>query len=160
MRLRGAVEQEYDQAKFYQAATDKRGHSKSVRFSLPPDQMYRLAVLVANDKTPYQTTQDFIRDAIVHRLHWIENNLPDMEPVANVFTRAAELSYQLAVIEASEKLVNYYREAAVHAGDKEREQLAGQIRDTIAEADTLQVRQVDVDKLKDLLARLQYGAIG
>lgn len=63
----------YRESEFYTRSTDDRGHSQlSPRIRLRPEIAQELSALVARRTIPaYRTTADFIRDAIVHRLHQI-----------------------------------------------------------------------------------------
>lgn len=60
----------YDPNKFYTEASDKSGRGDPVNARIPPQIAGTIAALVQSGKIPeYRTQSDFIRDAIVHRLH-------------------------------------------------------------------------------------------
>jgi len=58
---------------FYTRSVDSRGHKELTRLVLPPNVLSALTVIVQSGKVPaYRTVQDIIRDAIMHRLWWLE----------------------------------------------------------------------------------------
>lgn len=62
----------YSQNKFYTKATDGRGHSENVQVKLSPNIIGALSSIVQSKGIPeYRTIQDIIRDAVVHRLHYL-----------------------------------------------------------------------------------------
>ncbi len=72
------VSDDYDIAEFYPKATDGRGHSDNLRVRVKPDLAGEVAALVATGNIPeYTTSQDFIRDAMVHRLRWLAEHADD-----------------------------------------------------------------------------------
>jgi Arc/MetJ-type ribon-helix-helix transcriptional regulator len=72
------VETEYSIDEFYCEATDGRGHSDNHRVRLKPQISGEIGALVESGRIPeYSTSSAFIRDAIVHRLRWLSENLDD-----------------------------------------------------------------------------------
>lgn len=72
------VTDDYDIAEFYTKATDGRGHSDNLRVRVKPEVAGEIAATVASGRIPdYTTPQDFIRDAIVHRLRWLAEHADD-----------------------------------------------------------------------------------
>lgn len=70
------VTDEYDIGSFYCRSTDHRGHSNNLRVRVKPEVSGEVAALVASGTIPeYTTSQDFIRDAIVHRMRWLAENM-------------------------------------------------------------------------------------
>lgn len=66
---------EYSPDNFYTRATDGKGHSELVHVKLPPHVASALAAIVQSRAVPeYRTTQDLIRDAVVHRLHYLRSS--------------------------------------------------------------------------------------
>lgn len=55
-------------------ATDKRGHHTTMRFALPVDMAQTISQIVEKGYFPYRTKEDVIRDALYHRLRWLEEN--------------------------------------------------------------------------------------
>lgn len=66
----------YHPDEFYVASTDGRGHTTKMRVNLPPMIAAQLGQLVASRSiTAYRTVQDIIRDALIHRLHHLQNEI-------------------------------------------------------------------------------------
>jgi len=53
----------------YPKSTDGNGHSELLHLKVSPNINARIAE-VCKDEPTYRSTHDFIRDAVVHRLHW------------------------------------------------------------------------------------------
>ena len=67
----------YDPNEFYTASADRRGHSDTFYVKVPPYVASALSQFIQSGKVPqYKTVQDFIRDAIVHRIHYLMYNWP------------------------------------------------------------------------------------
>lgn len=63
----------YDPRKFYTKATDSRGHRESINLKVSPAIARLLSEIVQSRAVPaYKTVGDVVRDAIVHRLHWLD----------------------------------------------------------------------------------------
>ena len=70
----------YDPDKFYTEASDKSGRGDPVTARLPSQASGSIAALVQSAKIPeYRTQSDFIRDAVIHRLHDIGVKIQDGE---------------------------------------------------------------------------------
>lgn len=59
----------YARNRYYMKATDGHGHSDNMQVKVTQQIGGMVGALVASGTTAYRTPQDFIRDAIVHRLH-------------------------------------------------------------------------------------------
>lgn len=77
----GRVKDEYDKSKFYIASTDKHHQNERLRASegqggrsirVPPFLWASVCKWVDDDRTPYRTTSDFIRDSVYHRVVQLE----------------------------------------------------------------------------------------
>lgn len=80
----------YAPDKFYTRSTDAKGHTRQLRMSIPPEVMAQVAELIQSRRVPdYKTIEAFARDAIVHRLHWLGENLDDEKLKAAVQEQAA-----------------------------------------------------------------------
>lgn len=81
-------EVEYDRRNYYIHSTNKHNHSTSIRpqsrddaraqgmpesTTLPVEFVSQIHALVADPRTAYRTIQDFIRDAVYHRLHDLDD---------------------------------------------------------------------------------------
>ncbi|GIV04083.1 MAG: hypothetical protein KatS3mg015_2913 [Fimbriimonadales bacterium] len=63
---------EYSPNKFYTRAVDKQGHKETLHVPVPPAIYAAVSELIASRKFPaLRTPQDFVRDAIIHRLHYL-----------------------------------------------------------------------------------------
>lgn len=70
----------YRKDRFYTRSTDTFGHKDRMQVNLPPVVLGRVAALVSSGKIPaYRTAPDFVRDAIMHRLHDVEEMLGEDE---------------------------------------------------------------------------------
>lgn len=71
--------EEYSVSSFYTRSRDSTRNHASYRVNIPEQVSGEIAALVASGKVPeYRTSGDVIRDALVHRLKWLDENLPDM----------------------------------------------------------------------------------
>lgn len=60
----------YSPDAFYTEASDKKGRGTPLQARVPPNIAHSIAALVQSGKLPqYETSSDFIRDALVHHLH-------------------------------------------------------------------------------------------
>lgn len=132
----------YSPDRFYTRATDGKGHAELLHLKLPPELASALAQIVQSRAIPeYRTVQDLIRDAIVHRLHYLrESGLVDgaagtvvgFEEAAN---RIAEFHRRMQkfeeVIDGLEKMVA----SLGHAG---RDEARAAVMDLYAQALAIQ----------------------
>ena len=64
----------------YTQASDKQGHSAKLTVKLPVNVAGEVAAAVQSGKiSDYKTAQDFIRDAVIHRLHYHAPTLDDQD---------------------------------------------------------------------------------
>ena len=65
----------YDPEDFYTGASDGRGHSANMQCPIPVTVAAELEQMIAAKEFPaYRTRQDFIRDAIVHRINQLADH--------------------------------------------------------------------------------------
>lgn len=146
---------EYDPSQFYIHATDKRGHSLSVRFALPPDQHHHLMKIVHDARYPYDTPQDFVRDAVVHRLASLAEADDNASVAVTVFMLANQAAARVAVMEASESLLSSYRDLASRAGTSlERKTLLEDVKEVLGNAAAMGISSTDIMRFEDLKYRL------
>lgn len=89
----------YDRDAIYAHSTDNKGHYEQVRVKLTPSIEAEIAELVASKLRGYRTLEDFIRNAIVHQLHYEMTNVwPQAAPVITAEMRQADLNRQQALI--------------------------------------------------------------
>lgn len=73
----------YDPSEVYTRATDGQGHKEVMHIPLPPYLLNQIGSFVSDAKVlGYRTPQDFVRDAIVHRLHHWGDSLPPDRKIA------------------------------------------------------------------------------
>lgn len=62
----------------YTRSTNRKGFGETLHVKVPPEIAGEIAAIVASRKIgALRTTQDFVRSAIVHRLHWMAGELDD-----------------------------------------------------------------------------------
>lgn len=65
----------YSVENFYTRATDGHGHSTKSYLTLSPILHAQIQHVIQSGKIPaYRTTADLIRDALIHRLRWVEDH--------------------------------------------------------------------------------------
>ncbi len=65
----------YSEDKFYTSASDKRGHSEQARVTFPQGILSQILAIVQSGSIPqYKTVQHFIRDAVYHRLKYLQTH--------------------------------------------------------------------------------------
>lgn len=70
-----AVDDGYSVDKYYTRATDNKGHGSTLYARMLTDVAEQIAKIVQSNVIPeYKTHQDFIRDAIYHRLRYLSDN--------------------------------------------------------------------------------------
>lgn len=120
------VGSEYDIDRIYTRAADKRGHKDTVHVPISPGMYGSISHLVSLQVVPgYRSVQDFIRDAIVHRLRYMNEQVKDgrirSELTAEMMLAELEMHQRQmadlnAVVEGTEALLK----AAVESKDAVR----------------------------------------
>lgn len=107
------MSQDYSPTSFYVNGTDKRGHREQIRCHFPQDVFGELSAICASKDLPYKTLGDLVRDAVVHRLHQLEEIVSD--PVAirslQLYSMAEKLRSRKERVAAERELVSSMREA-------------------------------------------------
>lgn len=85
----------YSVDQFYTGSRDRRGFRGSTyKIQVSPEVSGELAALVASKEFPeYRTSHDVIRDALVHRLHWLSEHTA--EPRTSVIVQRMTADYIL-----------------------------------------------------------------
>lgn len=60
----------YHRGEIYAHSTDGKGHYESVRVKITPSVEAEIAQLVASRIRDYRTVEDFVRNSIIHQLHY------------------------------------------------------------------------------------------
>lgn len=97
----------YSPEKFYTRSTDARGHTETMWLRLPPSLARVIAEVVQSRKIPqYRTAQDLVRDAIVHRLHYLKEKLPETGTTVTQFLIGMEdvLAHQRMMSDFEKKM--------------------------------------------------------
>ncbi len=79
----------YNPDMFYTQASDKKGHTAKITVQFPVNVAGEIASVTQSGKIPdYKTAQDFVRDAVIHRLHDIQGIIddPDLERKIGMWT--------------------------------------------------------------------------
>lgn len=93
------VRSNYDPNKLYTDSTDSKGHYEQINTKLPPS-LEALIARAVDDNPGYQRSrQAFVRDAIVHRLHFLHTNpASTIDPVAlELYVWRAQMDADLAL---------------------------------------------------------------
>lgn len=96
----------YSEDKFYTSSTDGQGHSSHIRVNVPPNVAGRVEALVQKGMIPaYKTRQDVMRDALIHRLNYIEDNFD----VGEDLSRALQVQRAQSEVQAAKEEMNTNR---------------------------------------------------
>jgi hypothetical protein len=156
---------EYGEDKFYVRATDKQGHQKTVHVAFTPN-TYRALVAIIHDEQlsgVYKTPADLVRDAVAHRVHWLQDNMgvlkdnPDLAAIADSERRDAALEGYRAARAAEAKALKDAEEMlyeADQAGDVEGVEMI--VAHAIASAQRAKSKQ-HADRWAALVKR--YGTV-
>lgn len=109
----------YNPSAYYTQASDKKGHTAKITVGLPVNVAGEISNVYMSGKIPeIRNAQDFIRDAVIHRLHDLQPILDDPElerqigmwTIANAALRARRIREEYAeMIEAIEEQVMHLR---------------------------------------------------
>jgi hypothetical protein len=66
----------YSPEQFYTATKNRHDHGERVTLRMPPDVHAESWRVINDPKMPmYETFQDLLRDALIHRLRWLDDNI-------------------------------------------------------------------------------------
>lgn len=89
----------YDRDEIYAHSTDTKGHYEQLRVKITPSIEAEIAELVASKIRKYRTVEDFVRNAIVHQLHYEMTTVrPAASPVVTAEMRMSQLNRHNALI--------------------------------------------------------------
>lgn len=97
----------YDRDEIYAHSTDTKGHYEVLRTKVTPSIEAEIAELVASKvRTGYRTVEDFIRNAIVHQLHYEMTTVrPGLDPVITAEMRMSQLNRYNALLQSWDSTV-------------------------------------------------------
>ncbi len=149
----------YDPDKFYTEASDKSGRGDPLNARVPPQIAGTIAALVQSAKIPeYRTASDFVRDAIVHRLHTIGEKV-DSGEITRTVNMVALLNDEIHTSRAKDDfhaLVALIKTRHFDYGARSMEKANQYVKGRLAEIDSIpEDFQEDYEKeLTQLLYRL------
>lgn len=113
---------EYSIDDVWRGSADKQGHSAYVRVPVPKHWSGQMIAIVQSGDFDYKSQQDFVRDAIYHRLHWAGSVMRDGKFLARlgVDKLQAHLEHYMVEAEGFKEFTTRLDEAAAmaqNAGD-------------------------------------------
>jgi Arc/MetJ-type ribon-helix-helix transcriptional regulator len=124
----------YSTDEFYVRSTNAHDHSESIRVRLPKQVLGQASALVASKRyNAYRTVADVIRDALVHRLHYLANEAGDDELMefVNRQIMQARLDQRIRTIEEMETICKTTEALIAHAWEHQN---IGTVESTITDA--------------------------
>lgn len=98
---------DYDPNKFYLSSRDKDKESMTITANVSRSLLGELDAIIHTRKVPYRTKQDFIRDALYHRMHFINEYMnggnPQMERVLSAVLAKADAERRIWEMEQYEE---------------------------------------------------------
>lgn len=131
-----AVDNKYSPDKFYTASRNKKGFATTIRVNVPPEVLSMLGQLVQSKVIPeYTTTEAFLRDAIVHRIKYVETMIKDdripVTKLGKILIAASDAAAFLAEREGIERILKNYEEGLKLANGDERRTMIKQLKESI-----------------------------
>lgn len=109
----------YNRDEFITRSTDGHGHQRHQRVNFPPSVIGQASAIIQGGKIPqYSTVQDLVRDAVVHRLHYLNETYLKDPKLARELTAAVRKSRMEAITREQQELhglVEACREAIMTA---------------------------------------------
>ena len=102
----------YDVDEFYTRRTDQRGLDKELRVGIAPGWHY-LAHALKEEFPAYRTVADLMRDALVHRLHYLQENIdsPTLKAKVEVALAQSRLEARRQELDDMQRLIKDGEEA-------------------------------------------------
>jgi hypothetical protein len=122
----GTTDPSYSPHHLYTGSTDGKGNSHEVRVRIPPTVAGQIASMIEQRAVPgYRTGADFVRDAIIHRLKFLVDEMVDnpkvLRGVKGELSLAA-LQRMSEEISRHEEQVQQLRDGLKRASDNGNEQ--------------------------------------
>ena len=125
----------YDPDRFYLESTDSKGHSIAFRIRIPPDVARRIAEVVSDRSTPFRTTNDVIRTALVQYLNYMATSMVTNEHFAAFverYTAQAAVESDLEEYKQHERSVETARKlVAITSNRPEAKRLLTNLAETL-----------------------------
>jgi hypothetical protein len=152
----------YSLEDFYTKSVDSRGHREMTRVAFPPNVLSTLSTIVQSGKIPaYRTVQDVIRDAVLHRIWWLEKyalkesygiidyaSLKMMKLQQFIENSLKEGQRMEAIVTNAEKALEY------HKSLRDKEEMIKVLSELRNQIDN--VREPFKDRLKNIIERYEY----
>lgn len=127
----------YDVSIVYSSSSNRYGVGKEQRTKFPENILAAGASIVQqHPELGYRTLADLVRDAYVHRLHWLQTEYPQVKPLVSVALLQANQEQRKATHERLENMVKNYTD---------------EIRDSYANPSRLKQIRQDLDELINLV---------
>lgn len=107
----GEASTSYDPDEFYVTSIDKRGHGEKFYIKVPQHIPGEISAIVARLGC-YRTNQDFVRDAIVHRLMALKDRFPELEEMSFAFVEELIAESVQARVETEISILQKYERVA------------------------------------------------
>ena len=128
----------YSVDRFYTRATNEKDHGEYIRVKLAPEVIAELNRIVASGIVPeYESPQDIIRDAIVHRVRWLndQRNVPLTELGRLMLLRAELARLELRQQVRAEILQRIQRVASTATRPSDEQAIIEALRARLLELD-------------------------
>lgn len=149
----------YGKNMFYTRASDKKGHTAKLTCKFPVNVAGEIASAVQSGKIPdYKTSQDFIRDAVIHRLHDIQGLIddPDLERKITMWTIHNEALRARQQREEYVDMMSAIEEHIAHlTGTRQDKKLRLYLNDLLDKAETAIPEEFRAGYVSDLNLRLK-----
>lgn len=133
----------YSPENFYTRASDEKGHREEMRLKLPPAVMRELAEIVAARTWPsIRTPGDLVRDALIHRLHWLNERAPSRS--LSLLLLTTRLAFRREQRDQEKAMLHQIEVELREADDADdRADVANHIRQSLPELKRSQRRKVE-----------------
>lgn len=155
----------YDRDSIYAVSTDRQGHYERVSVKVQPAIEAEIAQLVAAKVRDYKTREDFIRNAIIHQLHYeyMQGSAPMAGPVLTAEMMQTTVGRYQKLVETWEATIRNFAdtgEALLNAGaTEELGELLTKYDQDFVDTDLPVVKQQELqevfDNLHDRLTRFR-----
>lgn len=150
----GGEDNGYKRTNFYTRATDGKGNSDTKYVKMSPTILGAIGELIATRQIPgYKTEADLIRDAVVHRLHDLNEMIESkaLEGVLNRVVMLARVQARQTEMAELQLLIDQHRDAMETAYQQKDTELLGELLDD-AEHDMEQLRSAYQNKLRPVIS--------